>query len=96
MEFKAHYKDENHDCDIIIESQKVQNNNDTFTKCQDNTYWELNFTLDGITFVGMEFTDFEIENPNDYETAKGNLIYSNGETAHSQTANITIIYRDTA
>lgn len=87
MEFKAHYKDENHDCDIIIKSQKVQNNSGTYTQCQDNTYWELSFTLDGITFVGIEFDDFELKNPNDYETAKnkfnilkwGNNTFSNGQ-----------------
>lgn len=47
----AHYKDENHNSDIII---KNINN-------------KLFFELDGIKFIGTDFMDFELENSEDYE-----------------------------
>ena len=51
--YNAHYKDINHDCDIVI----------------DDDNGTLGFTLDGISFVGTCFDDFALKEDNDIAKA---------------------------
>lgn len=57
--YKAHYKDEHHDVDIVIENTQG-----------DYKTEPLSFTLDGVTFRGTSFGYFQLSNPEQYEEAK--------------------------
>ena len=57
-EWKAHYKDEFHDEDIIIVNEEAD-------KC-DN----LTFTIDGITFRGSDISRFKLMDPAQEEQAR--------------------------
>lgn len=59
MEYNAHYTDETHDCDILIQNM-----------IQDGIPHGLRFVLDGIPFIGSSLDDFELADAADYETAK--------------------------
>lgn len=58
-QLKAHFKDKNHDTDIII--------NNTEGEYADSP---LSFEIDGISFLGSAFFDFELADPSCYESAK--------------------------
>ena len=58
-QLKAHFKDKNHDTDIII--------NNTEGEYADSP---LSFEIDGISFSGSAFFDFELADPSCYESAK--------------------------
>lgn len=57
--YKAHYKDEHHDVDIVIENTQGEYKTNP-----------LSFTLDGVTFRGTSLGNFELANPEQYEEAK--------------------------
>ena len=57
--YKAHYKDEHHDVDIVIENTQGEYKTSP-----------LSFTLDGVTFRGTSLGDFELANPEQYEEAR--------------------------
>lgn len=58
MQYQAHYRDKNHDCDLVIENKRLKEN-----------YYELSFSLEGFRFIGGNFCDFELESPDAYEEA---------------------------
>lgn len=58
MQYRAHYRDKNHDCSIVIENKRMEGN-----------YYELSFHLDGFRFIGWDLCDFELEDPDVYENA---------------------------
>lgn len=57
-QWNAHYRDETHDLDIVIENEEA----DKF----DN----LSFTIDGITFIGGDISSFVLKDPTQYALAK--------------------------
>lgn len=56
--YDAHYQDANHDIDIIIQNFSI--NKQSF---------KLKFIIDEIAFVGTNFSDFELEDENDFKKA---------------------------
>lgn len=59
MEYKVHYTDAKHDCNIIIQNH-----------IREKASFDLSFELDGITFVGDNLNDFQLADKADYEEAK--------------------------
>lgn len=57
-QWNAHYRDELHDLDIVIVNEEA------------DKYDNLTFTIDGITFVGGDLSDFELKDPAQVELAK--------------------------
>ncbi len=57
--WKAHYKDDKHDADIIITNTE-----------EDYKYYPLFFELDGIKFHGTSLGDFELADEMQYDEAK--------------------------
>lgn len=58
-QWKAHYRDEFHDEDIVIWNEEA------------DKYDNLTFTIDGITFQGSDISSFELKDPAQLEQARG-------------------------
>lgn len=57
--WKAHFKDVAHDVDIEIKNSEINYKSDP-----------LSFTIDGITFMGQDFMEFQLADESQYEKAK--------------------------
>ena len=55
--WKAHYRDESHDEDILIANEEA------------DKYDNLTFTIDGVTFRGGDISSFELKEPSQVEDA---------------------------
>lgn len=69
--YKAHYKDEFHDLDIDISH---------------DTGRALTFTIDGVKFTGVDFNDFELDEPEKYsiDAMQFRLFKTGGKVYHEK------------